>query len=127
MVNVELKVKHFCLISYVLLKDQAGLSFSMLEKIKTACTNKADDDITTVESDASFFITVFRKLSNQPEGEFATSNDEMYALLVPQVQNGVANNDPDWINLATEIDAVRTTNQQSISSYINYAKLKLDL
>lgn len=125
MVNVELKVKHFYLIAHILLRDEANLSFSILEKIKTACANKADDDLTTVESDVNFFITVFRKLSNQPEGEYATSNDEMYALLVPQVQAGVAANDPEWIILSTEITAIRTTNQQNIVSYIQYAKTKL--
>jgi hypothetical protein len=125
MINVELKVKNFYLISYILFKDEASLSFSVLEKIKTACFNKLDDDLTTVESDVDFFITVFRKLSNQPEGEYTLPNEEMYNLLLPQIVEGVSNDDPDWILLATQVEAIRTTNQANVVSYIEYAKTKL--
>jgi hypothetical protein len=126
MINVELKVKNFYLISYILFKDEASLSFSVLEKIKTACFNKLDDDLTTVESDVDFFITVFRKLSNQPEGEYTLPNEEMYNLLLPQIVEGVSNDDPDWILLATQVESIRTNNQQNILTYIEYAKEKLD-
>jgi hypothetical protein len=126
MVQVELKVKHFYLISYVLFKDQASVSFSTLEKIKIACANKLDDDLTTVESDVNFFITVFKKLGAEPEGQFTTPNEEMYNLLLPQITAGVTANDEDWITLATETQAIRTANQENVAAYIQYAKNKLN-
>ena len=126
MVQVELKVKHFYLISYVLFKDQASISFNILEEIKAACSNKLDDDLTTVESDVDFFITVFRKLGNEPEGQFTNPNEEMYNLLVPQIQAGIAAQNAEWITLATQVEAIRTTNQENVAAYIQYAKTKLN-
>lgn len=126
MVQVELKAKHFYLISYLLFRDQASVSFSTLEKIKTATVNKLDDDLTTVESDVNFFITVFKKLGAEPEGQFTNPNEEMYNLLVPQIQAGVTAEDQDWITLSTEIQSIRTANQDNVAAYIQYAKAKLN-
>lgn len=125
MINVELKVKHFYLIAYLLFRDQASFSFETLEKIKIACANKLDDDLTIVESNIDFFISMFRKLSGEPEGQYTVPNEEMYNLLVPQIQTGVAANNQDWITLATEVQAIRTTNQATVTAYIEYAKTKL--
>lgn len=127
MVQVELKAKHFYLISYLLFRDQASLSFSVLERIKTACQNKLDDDLATVEIDVDFFIRIFNKLGGEPEGQYTNSNEEMYNLLVPQIQSGVSSNDPNWITLSDQIQAIRSSNQGNILAYIQYAKDKLGI
>jgi hypothetical protein len=125
MINVELKVEHFYLIAYLLFRDEASTSFSTLEKIKSACSNKLDTELTSIESSVEFFIRMFNVLGNEPEAKFSKTNKEMYDLLLPQIEAGVIAEDEDWITLATQVEAIRLSNRNNVLAYIEHAKVKL--
>jgi hypothetical protein len=125
MIQVELKAKHYYLIANILFRDSAINSFSLLQRIKDATDGVADDDLVTVTSTTEELLTSYRKLSNQPEGQYSQINAEMVALLTPQIQAGVAANDQEWIDVSIRITAMRATNDEIIQNYIVYGKTQL--
>lgn len=127
MINIELKVKHYYLIADILFQQAAYASFSILEKVKTACSGKTEDDLTTVEIDVPSFIDVFVVLTQKPEGAFNMINTEMMDLLTPQIQAGVNSGDPEWIDLATQVQQIRENNWSIPVSMIASGKSKLGL
>jgi extradiol dioxygenase family protein len=126
MINVELKVEHFYLIAYLLFRDEASTSFSTLEKIKLACANKLDTELTSIEVDTDFFIRMFTILGGESEAQFSKPNKEMDDLLVPQIEAGVIAGNEDWITLATQVQAIRVSNRNNVLAYIEHAKQKLN-
>ena len=125
MVQLELKAKHYYLIAETLFGFAAYTSFPTLNKIKTACDGVGDDDLVTVESDVNNIIQVFQILSQKPEGSYNQINGEMIDLLLPQIQAGVAANDPEWIQLGENIAFIRESNLNVITQAIQSGKNKL--
>jgi len=125
MIQVELKAKHYFLIADLLFGTAAYVSFATLEKIKTACQGLQDDDTATVEIDVPTFISVFSILAQKPEGSYNNVNTEMMNMLTPQIQAGVANNDPEWISLGDQVTEIRTSNLQVVTDAIASGKNKL--
>jgi len=125
MVQVQLKAKHYYLIADILFTTAAYVSFSILEKIKTACQGLQDNDTTTVEIDVTTFVTIFSVLAQKPEGSYNNVNTEMMNMLTPQIQAGIANNDPEWISLGEQVTAIREINLEVVSNSIENGKNKL--
>lgn len=125
MIQVELKAKHYFLIADILFGTAAYVSFPTLEKIKTACQGLQDDDTATVEIDVPTVISVFSILAQKPEGSYNNVNTEMMDMLTPQIQAGVANNDPEWISLGEQVTAIRASNLQVVTDSIVGGKNKL--
>lgn len=125
MITVQLKAKHFYLISDILFGIAAYNSFSTLEKIKTACTGVQDEDLVNVTVDVSYMVEVFNILTSKPEGQFNIINTEMINLLLPQISAGVTANNQEWIKLATQIQKIRENNWNVVTSMIASGKSKL--
>jgi hypothetical protein len=125
MIQVQLKVKHYYLIADILFGIAAYASFQILEKIKVACQGLSDDDVATIEIDGASFINVFSVLAQKPEGSYNNVNTEMMDMLTPQIQTGVANNDPQWVALNEVITEIRTANLQVVTDAIASGKNKL--
>lgn len=126
MINVELKVEHFYLIAYLLFRDQASTSFSTLEKIKAACANKLDTELTSIEIDVEFFVRMFNILGSESEAQFSKPNKEMDDLLLPQIEAGIIAGNEDWITLAAQVQSIRVSNRDNVLAYIEHAKQKLN-
>lgn len=125
MINLELKAKHYYLVAEILFGTAAYVSFGLLEKIKTACTGAADDDLITVAIDVNSIVFVFTILSQKPEGSYNQINSEMIDLLTPQIATGAAANNPEWISLGEQVTAIRTDNLAVVTNAIQSGKNKL--
>jgi hypothetical protein len=144
MIQIELKAKHFYLAADILLTEaekytrlqsylsegsNVGLNifFSqpIIDNIKAVCQVAADDDLVTVETDVTPFITVFKSLAQKAEGSYNNVNTEMMDLLIPQITTGVTANDPEWISLNDQITAIRAANLEVVNNDIINAKNKL--
>lgn len=125
MINVNFKAKHYYLIADILFAQAAYVSFSVLEKIKTACNGLQDEDIATVEIDTNTFTEVFSVLAQKPEGSYNNINTEMMDMLTPQIQAGVAQQNPEWLQLADTIQSIRSSNLEVVTNSINSGKNKL--
>lgn len=125
MIQVELKAKHYFLIADILFGTAAYVSFATLEKIKTACQGLQDDDVATVEIDVPTFLNVFNILTQKPEGGYNNINTEMMDMLTPQIQAGIANDDPEWIGLGEQVTIIRANNLQVVTDSITGGKNKL--
>lgn len=125
MIQVELKAKHYYLIADILFGAAAYVSFATLEKIKTACQGLQDDDTATVEIDVPTFVNVFSILAQKPEGSYNNINTEMMDMLTPQIQAGVGNSDPEWIDLGEQVMAIRAANLEVVTNSIQSGKNKL--
>lgn len=125
MISINLKAKHYYLIADILFSQAAYVSFSTLEKIKIACNGLQDEDIATVEIDINTFIDVFSVLAQKPEGSYNNINTEMMDMLIPQIQSGVSQQDPEWIQLADTIQSIRSSNLEVVTNSINSGKNKL--
>ncbi len=125
MIQVELKAKHYFLIADILFGTAAYVSFTTLEKIKTACQGLQDDDTATVEIDVPTFINVFSILTQKPEGSYNNVNTEMMDMLTPQIQAGVADGNEEWISLGEQVTAIRTANLEVVTNAIASGKNKL--
>ena len=125
MIQLQLKAKHYYLIANILFGTAAYVSFSTLEKIKAACQDLADDDTATVEIDVPTVINVFSILAQKPEGSYNNVNTEMMDLLTPQIQAGIANDDPEWISLGEQVTAIRAANLQVVTDSIASGKNQL--
>lgn len=125
MIQIDLKAKHYYLIAEILFGFAAYTSFQTLEKIKTACSGAADDDLVTVETDVNTITTVFQILSQKPEGSYNNPNTEMYDLLLPQITAGAGAGDPEWTQLAENITEIRNNNFSVITNSIQSGKSRL--
>jgi len=125
MIQLQLKAKHYYLIANILFGTAAYVSFSTLEKIKAACQGLNDDDTATVEIDVPTVINVFSILAQKPEGSYNNVNTEMMDMLTPQIQAGVANDDPEWISLGEQVTAIRAANLQVVTDSIANGKNQL--
>ena len=122
MIQVQLKAKHYFLIADILFGTAAYVSFSTLEKIKTACQGLQDEDDATVEIDVPTFINVFNVLTQKPEGSYNNINTEMMDMLTPQIQAGIANDDVEWISLGDQVTTIRAINLQIVTDLISSGK-----
>lgn len=119
MINITLKVKHFKFLAYVLKNIVSNDSFHILNQIKNNIDIEGDDtDDATINVIPANLIFVYPILSNMKEGEVATINDEMDTMLLPQMQAGVNNNEPEWIEVATFITGHKANYQATLSNYI---------
>lgn len=125
MIQLQLKAKHYYLVADILFGAAAYVSFPILQKIKAACQGLANDDIATVEIDVPTFINVFTVLTQKPEGSYNNINTEMMDMLTPQIQAGIANNDPEWISLGEQVTEIRTANLDVVTGAIANGKAKL--
>ena len=144
MIQVQLKAKHFYLAAEILLQQfekfalvQSALSQAsvigitaiinqpVVDAIRVACQNAADDDLVIVQADPQVFITVFKFLAQKAEGSYNNVNTEMMDLLIPQITAGVTTNDPEWISLNDQITATRAANLEVVNNDIANAKNKL--
>ncbi len=125
MIRVKLKVRHFYIIAHLLFREQASYAFSILQSIKKACENNELNSDVTIEVNAEDFLNVYRKLSVQPEGKFADTNKEIYEQLLPQIQEGVAALNKDWVFVSNKISSMRKENADAMSNNILFAINKL--
>jgi hypothetical protein len=125
MIQLELKAKHYYLIAEILFGFAAYTTFSTLEKIKSACSSVADDDLVTVETDPNTIVSVFQTLSQRPEGSYNQVNGEMLDLLTPQIQAGITAGDQEWIFLGQTISEIRANNLAIITTSIQNGKNRL--
>jgi hypothetical protein len=125
MIQIQLKAKHFYLISEILFGYAAYTSFSTLHKIKVACSGASDDDLVIIESDVNTITSVFQTLSQKPEGSYNMINDEMLQLLSPQIATGISNNEQEWIDLGDNVTAIRAANLDVITTSIANGKSRL--
>lgn len=125
MIQLELKVKHYYLIAEILFGFAAYTTFSTLEKIKSACSGLAEDDLVTVETDPNTIVSVFQTLSQRPEGSYNQVNGEMLDLLMPQIQAGITAGDQEWIFLGQTISEIRANNLAIITTSIQNGKNRL--
>jgi hypothetical protein len=125
MIQLELKVKHYYLIAEILFGFAAYTTFSTLEKIKSACSGVAEDDLVTVETDPNTIVSVFQTLSQRPEGSYNQVNGEMLDLLMPQIQAGITAGDQEWIFLGQTISEIRANNLAIITTSIQNGKNRL--
>lgn len=125
MIQLELKAKHYYLIAEILFGFAAYTTFSTLEKIKTTCNGVLDDDLVTIGTDSITIVSVFQTLSQKPEGSYNQINGEMLDLLLPQIQAGIAANDPEWIFIGQSVSEIRANNLSVISASIENGKNRL--
>lgn len=125
MVTITLKSKEFLLIAYTLLSEESNSTFGLLSRIKTATNLATDDQLVSVDASTEEVEDVYKRLTNAPEGIFNNYNDSMFTQLTTQIQDGISNNDSDWILIGSKISAIRTENLARADAYVAYAKLKL--
>jgi hypothetical protein len=125
MVSVQLKVKEFYLIAFNFLNDSSSISFSLLDRIKSACQGAADDDIVTVQATEAEVQLAYRKLTNAAEGIYREYNLSMFTQLETQIQAGVAAGIDEWIWIGTNLQTIRNENLARADEFISYAKNKL--
>jgi hypothetical protein len=124
-IQLELKVKHFYLVAEALFSTAASDSFETLNVIKNACAGFLDDDLVSILISPSRVFDVYKNLTFRPEGQFNRVNNEMFDLLVPQMQAGVASGNQQWIDLYSQIEGLRTANLSVVDIMIVNAKAKL--
>ena len=126
MVNITLKVKYFYLIAADLQYNPAFFSQTTNNAIAAETNGKQDDDNASIDIDVSMFVSVFQTLSQKPEGQYNRCNSEMMDELAPQIQAGVQSGDPEWISLATQVEAIRNTNWAVADNQIASGKAFID-
>lgn len=125
MVNITLKAKYFYLIAADLQYNPAFFSQTTNNAIAAATSGKQDDDA-SIDIDVAMFVSVFQTLSQKPEGQYNRCNSEMMVQLEPQIQAGVQSGDPEWISLATQVEAIRNTNWAVADNQIASGKAFID-
>lgn len=126
MVNITLKAKYFYLIAADLQYNPAFFSQTTNNAIAAATNGKQDEDNASIDIDVAMFVSVFQTLSQKPEGQYNRCNSEMMAELEPQIQAGVQSGDPEWISLATQVEAIRNTNWAVADNQIASGKAFID-
>jgi len=141
MIQLQLKAKHFYLIADILLDEfnkylssgrylisgqSIGLvttiSQPVIDDIRIACQELNDEDLTTIGVDSNVFISVFKILTQKPEGSYNNINTEMMDLLATQITTGVGNNDAEWISLNEQVTSIRAENLQVVTNQIANGK-----
>ena len=127
MIQLELKAKHFYLIAEILFGIVASDSFATLEAIRTACADKADEDLVTVNIPVEKIIFVYNILTYKPEGQFNRVNGEMSDLLFAQIQTELSKPEPapEWVTLAQSLESTRTGNLAVVDNLVAAGKAKL--
>lgn len=125
MITVQLKAKHYYLVCDILFNIITSSSFKTLEKIKTACNGVQDEDLVSVEIEKEKLVFVFRILTSKPEGQFNMINTEMMVLLIAQIQQGISQNNQEWIELYQDITAIREANWSVVTNMITSGKSQL--
>lgn len=125
MLPIQLKTKEFYLIANSLFNDPSSQVFSLLDRIKSATEGKQDNDLTIVNATNQEIEIVYRKLTMSPEGIYNESNASMFSQLNAQVQQGISDNDQEWIDLGFTLNQIRTRNLAAAEEIMAYAKSKL--
>ena len=125
MINIQLKAKHYYLISDVLFNGTAREAFSTLQKIKTACSGSNDEDVVSVVVDWRNIYQVFSILTYKPEGQYNRINSEMDDLLTAQVVSGSLSGNEEWVSLGQAVLTLKTENLSVVSGSIQSGKSKL--
>lgn len=127
MIQVQLKAKHLYLIAHYLFSLPAANFFSLLNDIKQGCQGKADEDFVTLSVSGSTLMEIYKAFSRYPEGLYSAINEEMTALLAPQIADGVQAGDQVWIGVAGEVQTMRADNNNLLIATMGIAKQKLGL
>lgn len=142
MIQITLKAKHLYLIAYQLRTFSIEQYFSLISRFKTALSGNTDLETSfTISSSPDEVTTIFKILTQLPEGVVNTINVEMDDLLLPQIVLGVADeqangigpdndgNLPDnayWQILAKNITAIKASNASARNSMISQGQAIID-
>ena len=142
MIQIKLKAKHFYFIAYLLKNLSIQQYFSLINRIKTQLLNNTDLDILfTIDATVEEIVTIFKILSNLPEGRVNKINVEMDDLLVAQIETGIQQeisngtiadqegNLPEnayWQWVAKEITAIKAGNTETRNEIIIQGKNFID-
>lgn len=90
MIQIQLKARHFYFISYYLRNASIIQYISLVNRIKDSLQGNQDmEQSFSVSTTADELIMIYKILTMLPEGQANALNDEMSALLLPQITNGV--------------------------------------
>jgi len=142
MIQITLKAKHFYFIAYQLKNFSIGQYFSLVSRLKTVLTGNTDLEVSfTVDASTDEVVTMFRILTQLPEGVANVINVEMDDLLLPQIVLGSADEQaagigPDangelpynayWQRTARDITGIKDSNATARNSYISQGKELID-
>lgn len=126
MINISLKAKHFYLIAGHLKDRSAFYSQVINNSIQVATAGKLEDDTAAIDIEVPKFVEIFQMLSGMPEGQYNRCNSEMMDLLTPQIEAGVQSGDPEWIDAANQVNAIREVNWAVSTEMINKGKAFID-
>ena len=89
MIQIQLKAKHFYFISYYLRNASIVQYISLVNRIKDSLQGNDDlEKLVLVDATSKEIISIYNILTMLPEGQSNAFNDEMSALLEPQILNG---------------------------------------
>lgn len=142
MIQITLKAKHFYFIAYQLKNFSIEQYFSLVSRLKTALTGNTDLEASfTVDASTDEVVTMFRILTQLPEGVANLINVEMDDLLHAQIiagatQEGINGIGPDidgnlpsdayWQMIARDISAIKANNTDARNNAINQGKGLID-
>lgn len=90
MIQIQLKAKHFYFISYHLRNASIVQYISLVNRMKEKLQgNSNPDTLFLVDATSKEVIAIYNILTSLPEGQANSFNDEMSALLEPQILAGV--------------------------------------
>lgn len=125
MITVTLKRKHLLLVLGHQLDTTLRDSLSTANKIISVCANKQDNDDVQIEIEWDKMWQSYNIMTNLPSGAYKTVNTEMETMLTPQIQAGVAVQDPEWIEFATKLTALKQQQAAVVPQQIQSVKEKL--
>jgi hypothetical protein len=142
MVQITLKAKHYYFIANQLRNFSIEQYFNLMNRIKTALTGNTDLEVSfTIDASPDEVVTIFRVLTQLPEGVANVINVEMDNLLIPQIILGVADEQaagigPDadgnlpyeayWQRTARDITIIKTNNATAREGMISQGQAIID-
>lgn len=143
MIQIQLKAKHFYFIAYHLRNASIVQYISLVNRIKDALKGNTDiEQLFSVDATSYEVIVIYRILTALPEGQANALNDEMSALLEPQILNGAMQEQmngivPDadgnfpenayWQIIGSGIQTTRTNNITMRNEAISNGKQLIDI
>jgi hypothetical protein len=127
MINITLKAKHYRLIIQLLKEIVVQDVFRMVREIHDhVLTTLGDDEDVEISVTAEEIAYVYPRISALSEGEVAEINKEMDYMLRPQLEAGIAANNAEWIEIATQITEHKTRMAQARQARIDEGKSFLE-
>jgi hypothetical protein len=98
MIQITLKSKHFYFIAYHLRNASIIQYISLINRIKSSLNgNNNLEQQFSIDATSYEVIAIYNILTQLPEGQSNSFNDEMSALLEPQIISGIANEQSNGI------------------------------